>query len=885
MRNSPPSERSERRSQQPTTRLPSPLDVLYVTHASPDDRTAPSTLETEHGIDVRVVSAFPAAVSALTEESADCIVASGGNPAPAWQELLEYVDDRRPDLPVIAYADSDGDPRTWFRAGADDYLCRDADTDRCTLLAHRIEQCVASRRAHAGYRRFRTSVEAVDHPFLIADPDGQIEYVNEAFETLLGYDRNDFLDRPLTALQAAANDDAVYRACWETVTGGDSWSGELLVSGDDGTYPIDLTVTPVRDGSERVERIVAVGTEIAERKSYQRELEDTRQKYRELIDAAPDAIFVADTDTGEILEANDAAAGLVGRPRSELVGMHQSTLHPDDERERYRRLCDRYREEGESVLSCVDDEPLSVETADGDQVPVEISARVVELDDRTLLQGHFRDVSDRRDQERKLRAILEAIPDIAIVYGEDGTYEEVLTDHDDLLVDTPDALEGSDIHDALPGEPADRIQDAIRETVETGEIQKLEYRLRLDGDPHYFEARISPLRTDAYTSEKPVVFLARDITTRKRREQDFRSFRQAVEHAGHVIMITDTDGRVEYVNPAFESVTGYSKEDALGETPAILNSGEHDDACYRELWETITDGQVWEGELINQRKGGEQYHIEQTIAPITDEMGTIERFVAVNTDITDRKQYEDQLERERDRLEEFARTVAHDLRNPLSIAIGHVDIARQAGDDDPTLDRALSALERMETMIDEVLTLSKQGETVREPEPIRFDRVVDTAWEHADTAAASRSMTENLDGWTLPADEPRLRQLLENLFRNAVEHGTTGSRLESDDPGEHAEADVTIRIGRLPDRKGFFVEDDGPGIDPTERQRIFESGFTSADDGTGFGLAIVKQIVDAHGWEIRVTDAGSESESEYGNGGARFEIITAAYRDHAADGA
>jgi PAS domain S-box-containing protein len=598
-----------------------------------------------------------------------------------------------------------------------------------------------------------------------------------------------------------------------------------------------------------------------------RELGDTLAKYRTLIDAAPDAIFIADVDTGTIVEANEAAASLVGQPRHELVGMHQSKLHPDDDRERYRRLFDRHQNTDESVRRRFDEEPIHVETADGDRIPVEISANVVELDGRTLLQGHFRDIAERRDRERKLRAILGAIPDIAIVYNESGTYEEVLSGPDDLLIDSPNALEGSDIHDVLPTGAADRVVESIRETIETSETQNLEYSLSLDGDTHHFAARIAPLQAEvsACDDRACVLFLARDITARKRREQDLRSFGQAIEQAGHAIMITEPDGTIDYVNPEFESVTGYSKTEVLGRTPAVLNSGEHDEECYRDLWGTILDGEIWEGELINQRKEGERYHVEQTIAPITDETGDIERFVAINTDITERKQYEYQLERERDRLEEFARTVAHDLRNPLSIAVGHVDIARQGGENvDASLARALSALERMEAMIEEMLELSKQGETVREPQPVSFERIVDLAWEHVDADTATRRMADELHGWTLPADGSRLRQLLENLLGNAV---------------KHAGPDVTIWLGRLSEREGFFVEDDGPGVEPSARNRIFESGFTSADDGTGFGLAIVKQIVEAHGWAIDVTDAENATD------GGRFEITTdtAAYHEHAVD--
>jgi len=866
MGNVPAGERSDPRDDHLPAEGASPLGVLYLPRESARDRAVPSALDAGHGMNVHVVDTRPAVAEALTGGRIDCVVAEGTRPAAARRELVERVHDRRPDLPLIAYAATDGDPQAWFRAGADDYLSRDADTDRRPLLAHRIQRCVAARRAKAASHRFGSAVESAGHPILIANPEGHIEYVNGAFETLLGDDRDSLVGRPLTRLRAPTHDADAYRDCWETVTDGDPWSGELPLGGTDGTLRIDLTATPVRDGDGGVERIVAVGAASDGQGRDDRELERAREKYRSLVDAAPDAVLVADVDTGEIVEANDAAAELLDRPRSGVVGLHQSELHPEGDRERYRRLFATHQRVDETIRSRFDDDPLYVETAAGDHVPVEISADVVELDDRTLLQGHFRDVSGRRDREQKLRSVLDAMSDIAIVYSESGTYEEVLSGREDKLVDSPDALRKSDIYDALPAEQAERIHGAIRQTLETGETRRLEYRLPLDGETRHFEARISPLRTGAYGDEC-VVFLARDITTRKHREQELRSFRQAVEHAGHVIMITETDGTIEYVNPEFESVTGYSSAEALGRDSSLLSSGEHDDDdCYRNLWETILDGDIWEGELVNERKNGDRYHVEQTIAPITDETGTIERFVAVNTDITDRKQYERQLERERDRLEEFARTVAHDLRNPLSIALGHVDLARQTADGDSALDVSLSALERMERMIEEILTLSKQGETVREPSSVRFEEVVETAWGHvgADVAAASLSMSHSCAKWTLTADESRLRQLLENLLRNAV---------------RHAGPDVAIRVGCLSDRKGFFVADDGPGIEPSERNRIFESGYTSAADGTGFGLAIVRQIADAHGWDITVTDGEA-------GGGARFEITTTvAYRDRIDDGA
>ncbi|HMB49276.1 MAG TPA: HAMP domain-containing sensor histidine kinase, partial [Natronoarchaeum rubrum] len=215
-----------------------------------------------------------------------------------------------------------------------------------------------------------------------------------------------------------------------------------------------------------------------------------------------------------------------------------------------------------------------------------------------------------------------------------------------------------------------------------------------------------------------------------------------------------------------------------------------------------------------------------------------------------------QLEQTNERLEQFASVVSHDIRNPLTVAMGHLEVARERSDgDDDQLAEVEQSLERIDALIDDLLTLAQQGDSVGDVETIALDAVARDAWETADTADAS----VELDGApTLQADESRLRQLLENLFRNAVEHGPD---------------DVTVRMGALPDDEGFFVEDDGPGIPPEEREAVFEQGHTTAPDGTGFGLAIVEQIVDAHDWTINV------AESE--DGGARFEIDGVASPDAA----
>ncbi|MFQ3294731.1 MAG: PAS domain S-box-containing protein, partial [Natrialbaceae archaeon] len=139
--------------------------------------------------------------------------------------------------------------------------------------------------------------------------------------------------------------------------------------------------------------------------------------------------------------------------------------------------------------------------------------------------------------------------------------------------------------------------------------------------------------------------------TIREKNETLRGFRKAVEHAGHGIFITDREGTIEYANPAIEPLTGYDHEAIIGENPRIWRSDEHDDTFYAEMWETILDGQVWDGEIVNERKDGSECWVDMTIAPITDDHDEIERFVAVDTDVTDRKAREERIQRQNERLE------------------------------------------------------------------------------------------------------------------------------------------------------------------------------------------------------------------------------------------
>jgi signal transduction histidine kinase len=203
------------------------------------------------------------------------------------------------------------------------------------------------------------------------------------------------------------------------------------------------------------------------------------------------------------------------------------------------------------------------------------------------------------------------------------------------------------------------------------------------------------------------------------------------------------------------------------------------------------------------------------------------------------------LEQSNERLDQFASTVSHDLRNPLNVAQLRLDLA-QTETESEHLVAVDEAHEQMESLIGDLLTLARQGDVIEEPDTVDLATVAETAWQNISTAEATLVVET---AQAIHADSSRLQELLENLFRNAVEHG-----------GE----DVVVTIGAIAD--GFYVADDGPGVSVEQRDDVFNAGYSTVDDGTGLGLNIAQEIAGAHAWEICVTDSNS--------GGARFEITS-----------
>jgi len=356
---------------------------------------------------------------------------------------------------------------------------------------------------------------------------------------------------------------------------------------------------------------------------------------------------------------------------------------------------------------------------------------------------------------------------------------------------------------------------------------------------------------------------------------DRRLLQRALDTLDDVIYVYDERNRLVYWNQRLNDLYGLSDAELDGMAAAEFFGSPDQSAVEAAIEEIYETGETVVEAWSQTTEGPVRFELTGRL--LTDD-GEVAGFAGIGRDVTERYEQAGRLSEQNDRLAEAADLLAHDLRNPLSVASGHLELARDRGRTE-SLDSVAAAHERIERIIADVRLATREGGLSTDIRPTDIAAVAREAWEYVDTADA---VFEAPATFRLDADPDRLLGLFENLFRNAVEHGSTGNqnaersddsvehgstsnRTQSDDAVEHGgssdDTPVTVRLETTAD--GFAVEDDGPGIDPDVRDRIFDPGVSGTASGTGFGLYIVHTIAAAHGWDVTVTE---------GDGGARFEF-------------
>ncbi len=365
----------------------------------------------------------------------------------------------------------------------------------------------------------------------------------------------------------------------------------------------------------------------------------------------------------------------------------------------------------------------------------------------------------------------------------------------------------------------------------------------------HVEASVSTLGGEYGNSGCVVVF--RDVTERRRVELRYQ---RLIENATDVVTVLDADGRITFQSPSAERVLGYDPDEMVGDVVFEYVHPEDRDRAV-EAFDRGVSGEGFDERLEYRfRHADGSWRTVESIGRNRLDDPVVEGVVVNSRDVTGRRRQERELAAANDRLERFASVLSHDLRNPLTVANGHLDLAR-AGDE-AAFDEVAAAHDRMERIIENVLALAREGDEVDDPRPVDVESVARRAWNVVATDGADLVVDP---GGVVVADPDRLQRALENCVRNALEHGV---------PDDGDPAALTITVGY--DDGVLSVADDGVGVADDALAELFEEGYTTAG-GTGLGLAIVRATAAAHGWDVsadhseegglRITFSGVETAS------------------------
>ncbi|MGZ8474555.1 MAG: PAS domain S-box protein [Candidatus Deferrimicrobiaceae bacterium] len=421
----------------------------------------------------------------------------------------------------------------------------------------------------------------------------------------------------------------------------------------------------------------------------------------------------------------------------------------------------------------------------------------------------------------------------------------------------------------LPIVPAEKQEEfrALRQRALSGEVfTELELqRRRADGSPIVVSVSTSPLRRPDGTIYG-IMSILMDVTERKAAEESRMRLTMAVEQAGECIVVTDTAGTIQYVNPAFERITGYGRTEVVGRNPRFLKSGRQNAAFYKGMWETIGRGEVWRGTFVNKRKDGALYEEDAVISPVRDPSGQVVNYVGVKRDVTDVRRMEEQL-RQAQKMEAVGRLaggVAHDFNNLLTAISGYSDLLlhrlpaystlrrdveeiRRAGDRAAGLTRQLLAFSRRQLLQPKVLDLNTVVTTME----LMLRRLIGEDIELSTDLSPSLGRVE--------CDPGQVEQVIVNLAVNARDAMPGGGRItigtvDVDLSPSYAGAHPGVRPGP---HVLLSVADTGQGMSDETQAHLFEPFFTTKERGrgTGLGLATVYGIVQQSGGHLRVNSA------------------------------
>ena len=720
---------------------------------------------------------------------------------------------------------------------------------------------------------FAKAFNANPLPMLVSDlKSGLLLDVNQHCLDFLGYQREEMIGYSIEAIGAwidANQRDSLLTELWENGSIKDHALQMKTKSGD--LRHVLWSAEKITFRGEPV--LLSLVYDYTERRKAEKTLQESEEKFALAFDASPDALNINRLEDGEFIEVNQGFLKWSGYTREEIVGKTSKEINLwHDPRDR-GKLITKLQETG-----CCDNVKAKFYVKDGTVTEGLMSARVLLIKNIPHIISITRNMDAlkrvERGQDRQkilFETIFNSLTDGVLVTDVNRIIQ---TANDGVLRTfgySPQELVGKSAELLYAKR---EVFDSVGEKLFTVDADKNE-NLHIAQYKHRSGRlfRGETFGTKLFNSKNEWIGnlgIMRDISERERDQKERLGLKTAIEQANDVVVITDYLGKITYVNPSFEKVTGYAKSEVVGQNPRILKSGQHEKEFYQDFWKTITSGKIFAGQMVNKRKDGTYYTEEVTVSPIVDNLGTIVSYIAIKRDITEQLLLESQLQQAQ-KMESVGRLtggVAHDFNNILGVILGYAGMALRNSDPEDKLYNDLTiiydAASRSAEIVRQLLMFSRQQTVV--PQIIDLNAAVEGMLK-----MLRRLIGEDIElSWkpypgVLPIkiDPSQVDQILANLCVNARDaiQGTGKLTISTEKrvfDRKISEKQMVVTSGD--EYAMLLVSDDGDGIDTKEVDKIFEPFFTTkaVGQGTGLGLSTVYGIVQQNGGNISVSSRKGE---------------------------
>lgn len=628
---------------------------------------------------------------------------------------------------------------------------------------------------------------------------------------------------------------------------------------------------PLRDKEGNIIGVLGTSEDITELKWAEDMLQDQKECLANIIEGTNVGTWEWNVQTGETI-FNERWAEIIGYKLEELSPVSIDTwikyTHPDDLKASDEMLRKHFNGE-RAYYDC----ECRMKHKDRHWVWILDRGKVISWTDDgkpLWMYGTHTDITERKQAEKALRKSEKKYRTLLKTTSE-GYW---IIDPEYKTIEVNQALcnmIGYSQDEMLGKTPFDFVDDENRKIFveQTSKIPTTSHRSyeitlkKKNGEDLYTHFNASTIRDESGDIQGAFALIT-DITERKKAQEERDHLATAIEQAAESVFITDRDGIIQYVNPAFERLTGYSRKDAIGQNPRILKSGKHDALFYKEMWDTITRGDAWYGRFINKKKDGGLYEADGTISPVSDTSGKITNFVSIKRDITHEIELEKQLiqSQKMEAIGTLAGGVAHDFNNILTAIIGYAGLAlTEVPKETPLYDdvqEVLNAGHRAKDLVRQILTFSRKSE--EEKAPVQIRHLVKEALKFLRSSLpATIEIREEIarEIGIVNANPTQIHQVIMNLCTNAS-HAMQkkGGILEVGLRNVDFDSRYAARYPDIDPGKylRLTVSDTGEGMTSEVMDRIFEPYFTTKEKGVGagMGLSVVHGIVKSHGGTITV---------------------------------